>query len=118
MSYRCMNPGQFSGQVVANGSCVRFVQVAARVPHTSTWKEGKKVRGGNIPTGTAIATFVAGRYPNRPSGNHAAILISENADGLLVWDQWKGRPVGKRLIRFRGDDPDLSNNGDAFSVIE
>jgi hypothetical protein len=82
-------------------------------------KEGEKVRGADIPKGTAIATFINGVYPSLPHGNHAAIYVEQNADGLVVWDQWVGQPVHKRLIQFRGGEgPNLSNDGDAFSVIE
>ncbi|MDJ0839335.1 MAG: BPSL0067 family protein [Acidobacteriota bacterium] len=118
MPYRCHNPGSYKGKVVGNGQCVILVQKACGVPHTSRWKEGVKVRGGNVEKGTAIATFENGVYPNRSSGNHAAIFIEETPNGILVWDQWVGRKVGQRLIQFKGGVGSASNDGDAFSVIE
>jgi hypothetical protein len=70
---------------------------------------------------------VDGKYPNKSSGNHAALYISQDASGIWVMDQWKdndSKPkVSRRLLTFKGvlksgayRDP--SNNGDAFSVIE
>jgi hypothetical protein len=50
------------------------------------WKEGEKVKGAAIQTGTAIATFIDGEYPSHPTGNHAAIYVEQNASGLVVWD--------------------------------
>ena len=85
------------------------------------------MRNASIAKGTAIATFVNGRYPNLPHGNHAALYISQDAGGIWVMDQWKGDPnkpkVSKRYLRTKGKwkngtfvDP--SNNADAFSVID
>src|SRR5688572_12282694 len=98
MSYSCMRPDIHRGTVVDNGQCVRFVQICASVPHTSSWKAGAKVRGDiNLPRGTAIATFDAnGRYPNNASGNHAAIYDGQDDGGIWVWDQWKGVNVDRR----------------------
>jgi hypothetical protein len=78
------------------------------------------VRDGSVPPGTAIATFSpAGTYENDTTGrSHAAILIAENSDGLLVWDCWQGQPVHQRVLRFRGGSGDPVNDGDAFHVIE
>lgn len=50
--------------------------------HTSHWIQGRKVRDANIPSGTAIATLPNGKY-----SGHAAIYISQDKDGILVWDQ-------------------------------
>jgi len=114
--YKCANPSFYKGKVVGNGQCVILVQKACGVPHTSLWKQGVKVRGSSVAMGTAIATFENGVYPNRSTGNHAAIFIEETPIGIRVWDQWKGKNVGQRIIRFGGRGP--SNDGDAFSVIE
>ncbi len=104
--------------MIGDCGCVAFVQVAARAPATSAWKEGKKVRGNDILIGTAIATFVDGKNPNKPTGNHAAIYDGQDKDGIWVWDQWKGQPVRRRHIRFKGGKGSPSNDGDAFSIIE
>lgn len=119
MAFIASNPEDYEGEVVGDGQCVAFVKKASGAPQTSLWKEGEKVRGAAIQTGTAIATFINGEYPSHPQGNHAAIYVDQNDSGLVVWDQWTGQPVHKRTVRFKGpENDDLSNNGDAFSVIE
>lgn len=119
MSYRCDNPEKYENKVVDNGECVRFVQVAANVPHTTTWIQGEQVKGSAyIPKGTAIATFADGKYPTDRNGKHAAIYISHDDYGIEVWDQWRGRPVAKRTIAYKEGDPYRSDDGDCFYVIE
>lgn len=122
MAFIAPNPEKYKGEVVDDGQCVAFVKTASGAPQTSLWKEGNKVRGAEIPTGTAIATFFDGEYPSQPSGNHAAIYVSQNAEGLLVWDQWVSQHgphrVSQRTIRFKGGAGSPSDDGDAYSVIE
>jgi len=115
-------------ELVGSHQCVALVQHYAKAPLTSMWKEGKIVKGNfSITKGTAIATFVNGKYPNYGSGQHAALFISQDAAGIWVMDQWKGDPnkpkVSKRHIRSKekgtnGTFIDPSNNADAFSIIE
>ena len=116
MSFVAQDPGSFEGKVVGDGQCVAFVRAATSAPETAKWKEGAKAKGNTITKGVAIATFVDGVYPSASTGNHAAIYVSQDAAGITVWDQWKGQPVHKRVIRFKGTGG--SNDGDAFSVIE
>lgn len=120
--FRADDPHAFVGQVVGSGHCVAFVRQAASVPPTAQWRRGIRVRGNDIPTGTAIATFdpVSLRYINDTSGaSHAAILLEELAAGLRVLDQWSGRPVGERIIAFRaGRATTRVNDGDEYHVIE
>lgn len=115
--------------LVGSHQCVALVQHYAKAPHTSLWKVGKAVKGDlSIPSGTAIATFVNGKYPSHGTGNHAALYLGQDAGGIIVVDQWKGdknKPtVSKRYIRAKGkwfDEEafvDPSNNADAFFVIE
>ncbi len=118
MSYKAIGLTKYKNTVVGSGQCVAFVKVCAKAPATSFWKGGVKVKGNSIGKGTAIATFVDGKYLNNSSGNHAAILIEETDIGLQVWDQWIGQPVHIRTIRFKGGGGSPSNDGDAFSVIE
>lgn len=118
MPYICKKPEDYKGLVVGNGQCVRFPQKCAGAPVTSSWKQGVKVKGNVVAKGTAIGTFVDGKYPNAAHGNHAAIYIEQDAAGIWVWDQWTGQAVHKRLIRFKTDKASPSNNGNAFSVIE
>jgi hypothetical protein len=119
MSWIADSPESYAGQKVHNGQCVRFCQQCAGMPHTSHWRRGRKVRGGDVAPGTAIATFDDdGRYGNHTDGrSHAAILIAEIENGLRVWDQWRGHPVSQRTIGFRGGHGKKVNDGDAFSVV-
>jgi hypothetical protein len=126
MAYIYKNVDELDGtDLVGSHSCVALVQHYAHVPHTSLWKEGKAVKGDlTVAKGTAIATFVKGRYPNHGHGNHAAFFVSQDVGGIYVVDQWKGKPeVSKRYLRSKGTNEDgsfidPSNNADAFSVIE
>ena len=106
--------------------CVEFIlQAVPGVPKsTSAWSEGKKIVKGDtsILPGTAIATFINGKYSTLGSGKqHAAVYLGQDEHGIQVLDQWKGKPGGisVRTISWKPIDPDnLSNNGNAFSVIE
>lgn len=121
--YIAARPEAFEGRVIGAGYCVDFVKVAAGVPRTAAWQEGAEVRGNpHIAPGTAIATFESdGSYTSK-SGNHAAIYLSQDEDGIWVYDQWQGQPVHKRMIRFDGGSGakrgSKSNNGRRFAVIE
>jgi hypothetical protein len=120
MAWIMERPHAHIGKVVANGHCVRFIQEHASVPHTSQWRQGVKVRGNDVESGTCIATFSArGQYENRTDGSsHAAVFIEESDEGLEVIDQWRGQPVHRRTIHFRGNSGKAVNNGDRFHVIE
>lgn len=123
-------PETFVGQAFENDKgetqCVEFIKKTLNAPQTSLWKEGKKIVKGDppIPWGTAIATFVDGKYPQAgDTGKHAAIYLHQTADGLVVLDQWKPkdakvRAVGERTIKFIPTTPGLSNDGKAFSIID
>lgn len=108
------------GKVVGTGHCVPFVQQVAGVPHTSQWRRGDPVKGSNASPGTAIATFDPnGRYGNHTDGrSHAAILLAENTDGLVVVDQWVGSSVKQRTIRYRNGAGDAANDADRYYIIE
>ena len=113
---------------VGSKQCVALLQYYAKVPHHSAWKERGAVFGDfTIPKGTAIATFINGRYRSLPTGNHAAFYISQDAGGIWIMDQWaseRRKPfVSKRYIRKKGtwkngQFVDPSNNAEAYSVIE
>ena len=119
MPFICKNPSKYKSKIVDNGQCVSFVQVAAGVPNTKLWKQGLVVKGNyGILTGTAIATFVDGKYPNWAHGNHAAIYVKQDDIGIWVWEQWKGHPVSYDCIKFNDNSGLLSRNGYAYSVIE
>jgi len=93
--------------IIGSGSCVLLVQRYVSVGHTSTWREGAQVRGNHsIRKGTAIATFVNGRYPNLPTGNHAAFYISQDSGGMWIMEQFR-EPLhnpNTGLLRFVCND--------------
>lgn len=113
---------------VGSKQCVALIQHYSDAPKTGEWTEGQLVMGSSgIAKGTAIATFVDGKYGNHSTGNHAAFLLSVEKDGIWVMDQWfsdASKPkVSKRFLRSKGKDKkgkfvDPSNNADAYSVIE
>ena len=100
------------------GQCVSYVTtVCPTIPvNTSEWKKGVPVKGNkSLAEGTAIATFNAtGHYQG-----HAAIYVSQDDQGIHVYDQWvtgAGKAIGPRLIKWNGHG--VSNNGAGFYVIE
>ncbi len=114
---------------VGSKQCVALVQKYVGAPRTAAWTEGKAVMGQTaLAPGTAIATFVGGKYLSHASGNHAALYMSQDEGGMWVMDQWaddKRKPkVSSRYLRTKGKLPndggflDPSNNADAYSVIE
>lgn len=110
---------------VGTQQCAILVEHYAGAPAASLWHQGAVVRSNPaLAKGTAIATFVNGRYPNLSKGNHAALYVSQDKNGLWVVDQYVGSAgIHKRRLRFKGKTKDggfvdPSNNGDAFSVIE
>ncbi|WP_234383666.1 BPSL0067 family protein [Paracidovorax avenae] len=126
MPYVYNNPKALEGKPsVGNKQCVALVKFYAKAPASSLWREGASVKGNMLlREGTAIATFVDGRYPNHASGNHAALYVGQDAGGIYVIDQWsKVNKIQARKLRFLGKDKhggwtNPSNNGDAFSVVE
>jgi hypothetical protein len=112
--------------LVSTGSCASLVMHYTRVGQAKDWKQGERVRGNTtIKRGTAIATFVNAVYPNFNHGNHAALYVRQEADGIWVVEQWKelDKPQKRKLL-FKGPNNangpyvDPSNNGDAFSIID
>jgi len=112
---------KFEGELVGNGQCPQICQLKGHVPLTATWVEGPKVRGNTlIPRGTAIATFINGKYPSNAHGNHVAIYIEQDATrGVKVFDQWQGKSggAGYRWLPWKDGVSDRSNDGTAMSVI-
>jgi hypothetical protein len=106
------------------GQCAALVQATVAVGLAHTWREGIRVQGNGhlIKAGTAVATFVDGYYPNNAHDNHVAYYLEQDASGVTVMDQWVGKRVGSRLMKFKfrhrdGLYIDPSNNGAALSVI-
>ena len=115
--------------LVGGGDCVDLIKELApglRGRPTSSWKPGALVIDSpGLRRGTAIATFVDGRYPNNRTGQHAAFFLARAGAGFWVMDQWRadGRKprVSKRYIApgaMTGVHSNLSNRADAFYVIE
>jgi hypothetical protein len=114
---------------VGNFDCVALVRHYAQVPVHFLWKAGEPVMANSrIQIGTSIATFVNGRYRNRPTGNHAAFFLRHQPGGIWVIDQWKDdvkKPyVTAHFIPARGGPakdgswPLASDNANAFFIIE
>jgi hypothetical protein len=134
---------------VDTGECARLVQhYLPNIGHTTTWKPGERVldvlmRGGRIEPGTAVATFVRGRYPQ--SGHrHAAfferVITACSYDpklkvcpikGFVLIDQWNPKPGDQPRPTIRrctinlqgkmmgdGSFPRVSDNAEAFYIIE
>ena len=105
--------------------CVALVKKAVPdVGATPTWREGEKLKGPGDPPlepGTAIATFENGKYPNRSTGNHAAIVIEpgvqDGKDGYWVLDQSRNRPAERRFIAFDNPSERFIRRLENYSVI-
>src|SRR5262249_43334350 len=100
------------------GQCVSYVKmVCPTLPQTSKWKRGTPVKGDTtIAAGTVIATFnKSAQYEG-----HAAIYVSQDDKGILVYDQYVTPPnpkaIGPRTLRFGAGGN--SNNGDNFYVVD
>ncbi|MYN07794.1 BPSL0067 family protein [Pseudoduganella aquatica] len=113
--------------LVGSHQCVALVQEYAGAPVTSVWRQGDAVLGNTLlKKGTAIATFLDGRYANNSHGNHAALYLRQGINGIYVMDQWKNEKkteVNARFIRAQGKDKKgrfirPSDNANAFFVIE
>jgi hypothetical protein len=106
--------------LAGSGTCVdiikEYVPGLKGLP-TTTWKAGINVMemGSKIVKGTAIATFVDGRYPRKDNDNHAAIVLKVMASGIWVMDQWGGdvnRPwIERRLIRIPAPHKQRNTDG-------
>jgi hypothetical protein len=114
-------------ELVGTHQCVALVQHYAKVPVSSAWRQGEHVvEASTLKKGTAIATFVNGRYLSRDHGNHAAFFLRYGPNGIWIMDQWKNEKkstVSSRYIPRRGKTKSgaylrPSDNADAFYVIE
>lgn len=121
---------------VRDGECVALVQHYAHVPRTTQWRAGAQVLDAPIGLmpGTAIATFVNGRYPQVGKGTrHAGFFLhygpfgsDGKPKGIWIMEQFTYPPtrtVQARYIGRKGKNSDgswssPSNNADAFFVIE
>ncbi|NYE61294.1 hypothetical protein FHW58_002501 [Duganella sp. 1224] len=128
MSYVYPKAAELKDQpVVGSHQCVALVQKYAGAPTTSHWRQGEQVLGNTmLKPGTAIATFINGRYASNRHGNHAALYLRQGVGGIYIVDQWKASnktKISVRLIKSQGKDKKgnyihVSDNADAFFVIE
>lgn len=120
---------------IGDGNCVALVQELTDVGWTGSWRPWVRViDAGYIRVGTVIATFDKhGRYPNRPTGNHAGFFLgmgpldskTGRPDYFVIMEQWKGLAVIKqraiyakgRLAHIPGGLSD-SNIYDNFWVVQ
>lgn len=103
-----------------NHECVVFVQQVSGAPATTMWERGDRVmdlKNGDIPKGTAIATFDNnGKYP--ATERHAAIYLEHDKKKITVYDQWRDLgKVKKRPIRAKGGTTRDVNDADCYYII-
>lgn len=119
IEFRCLDAKTYASQVVGTGHCVSLIRNCSGAPHTNRWKPGPYVLSqpaNSVESGTIIATFLNGHYPNK-TGWHAAIYISHNENGIWVWDQWLGQPVHRRFIRHRVDKATAANKAQDYRIV-
>jgi hypothetical protein len=111
---------------LANKECVGIAQETMSMPHTSRWVERAKVLGNDsIKKGTAIATFVDGKYQSLAHGNHVAIYLYQDSNSIRVIDQWVFNhkkklyqlPHERTIYTKPNGIVDRSNDAKSFSVI-
>ena len=116
-----------SHEKVGTKQCVALIQAFTDAGMTASWRQGAAVLGNKaMLKGTAIATFVRGRYPNQAHGNHAAFFLRHGPNGFWVMDQWADplkKFVSSRYIRAKtknaeGRFASPSDDANAFSIIE
>jgi hypothetical protein len=124
----CLGVGKFTN-ASGDTECVEFVRQATGAPGTPIWGQGIKVskaKLGDIPRGTAIATFDShGHYPTDHLGKHAAIYLSQDffskgKRAIHVLDQWddQGEVLPRPIYFDRPKGTKRSNDGDTFYVIK
>lgn len=104
--------------------CVQLLKTLMDAPRTTLWREGRKLKlsWDQVPSGTAIATFKRGQYPQQGKARgskHAAIFLRASEAGIYVFDQFVGKAVAaERFIPWhhpRNRQP--SNNAAAYSTV-
>ncbi|WP_296001779.1 BPSL0067 family protein [Rugamonas sp.] len=112
---------------VGTQECVALIRRYTNAGPTALWRRGPDVAGNlAVSKGTAIATFVNGRYLSLSHGNHAAFFVRQGLGGIYIMDQWRSKnkkSISEHFIKSKGMNADgtfkdPSNNADAFSVIE
>ena len=85
MPYIYPNARNLDGEPkVGDFECVALIRHYTNAPSAASWREGEKVLGNKkILPGTAIATFVNGRWPGLPKGNHSAFYLGRYPMGCM-----------------------------------
>jgi hypothetical protein len=114
---------ELKGTTVGDGSPTSFVQEVAKLPRPAEWEKGDKVVSATIRPGTPIATFNADGVFGGGAGSHAAIFVTQNSNGIWVYDQYKStagkqRPVDVRFIRNRSGKGTASNDASTYFVVK
>lgn len=103
-----------SQKSVGSGECTELPRALNDLGPSSTWKPGDKVLGsGTFMPLRGAATFIGGKgeapYPNNPHGNHAVVVCdpferdpASGRGGMLVFDQYRGKAPGFRLLKSQG----------------
>lgn len=111
-------------QKVGDGDCVDLIKRYTDVGWTGRWRAGAQVLNNPaIKPGTAIATFVNGRWPGLSRGNHAAFFLRHGVNGFWVIDQYAEKKlIESRFIEIQhpvqGRPYSISNDARAFYTIE
>lgn len=113
---------------IGDKECVTLVKHFTDAGAAQFWREGAKVMGNhNIAQGTAIGTFVDGKWPRLSTGNHSGFYLGQVSNGLYIMDQWPSdasKPkISMRFLYRLGKDKsgkfiNPPQNADAFSIIE
>lgn len=111
--------GTIDAVKVGNGQCTDFVKgVSKNSEATSNWIRGRKVVGGSISGGTAIAVFGSNnKYANSLTTSHTAIFGNYISSGFNIWDgNWvKSYLVGRHSIYTTGTG---RSDADNYYVVE
>ena len=72
--------------MVGNHQCVALVRHYAGAPAALAWKQGEAVLGNRLlRKGTAIATFINGKYANHHQGNQRPCIWGRRWTVSLSW---------------------------------
>ena len=122
MPHVARNYSQYLGTVVGSGHCVDLVQICSTVGHTCRTGAAVTCVRGDVHLrrrASSRRSTYAGQYANATDGSsHAAILLGEEVNGLLVQEQYVGQPTHHRLISFRNGEGDACNDGDRVTTVQ
>jgi hypothetical protein len=121
--------GEFIGR---DQECVALVQGLTDVGYTGRWQPGPRVIDlAFLLPGTVIANFVfengKARFPNKRGWHaalfdhfcHGAIMSNGRPCEFSIFDQWHGKPAGRRGLAKSTESwkPAASDDAAAFYVV-